>query len=143
MLLLSTTHPPPEKGVMPQKEIHGNAWSITSPAAKVGWETMYLLSVSSHKVQTNPRPGLCLPHHPQHLALNRKYKDYESPFYGLNDEIPILLTLLLGLQHALTMVGSIASQPLAIAGGAFNFDATITQYLVSAAFITTGIATAL
>jgi uracil-xanthine permease len=41
------------------------------------------------------------------------------------------------------MIGSIVSPPLAIAGGAFNFDATITQYLVSAAFITTGIATAL
>jgi xanthine/uracil permease len=41
------------------------------------------------------------------------------------------------------MIGSIVSPPLAIAGGAFNFDAEITQYLVSAAFITTGIATAL
>jgi xanthine/uracil permease len=37
------------------------------------------------------------------------------------------------------MIGSIVSPPLAIAGGAFNFDAEITQYLVSAAFITTGI----
>ncbi|KAL2068493.1 hypothetical protein VTL71DRAFT_14830 [Oculimacula yallundae] len=80
---------------------------------------------------------------PKIWPLNRKYKDYEAPFYGLNDEIPILLTLLLGLQHALTMIGSIVSPPLAIAGGAFNFDPTITQYLVSAAFITTGIATAM
>jgi xanthine/uracil permease len=80
---------------------------------------------------------------PNIWPLNRKYKDYEAPFYGLNDEIPILLTLLLGLQHALTMIGSIVSPPLAIAGGAFYFDAAITQYLVSAAFITTGIATAL
>ncbi|KAH6683972.1 putative purine permease [Halenospora varia] len=80
---------------------------------------------------------------PNIWPLNRKYKDYEAPFYGLNDEIPILLTILLGLQHALTMIGSIVSPPLAIAGGAFNFDAEITQYLVSAAFITTGIATAL
>lgn len=80
---------------------------------------------------------------PNIWPLNRKYKDYEAPFYGLNDEIPIFLTILLGLQHALTMIGSIVSPPLAIAGGAFNFDAEITQYLVSAAFITTGIATAL
>ena len=80
---------------------------------------------------------------PNIWPLNRKYKDYVAPFYGLNDEIPILLTLLLGLQHALTMIGSIVSPPLAIAGGAFNFDPSITQYLVSAAFITTGIATAL
>lgn len=41
------------------------------------------------------------------------------------------------------MIGSIVSPPLAIAGGAFNFDSTMTEYLVSTAFITTGIATAL
>jgi len=80
---------------------------------------------------------------PNIWALSTKYKDYEAPFYGLNDEIPILLTIILGLQHALTMIDSIISPPLAIVGGAFNFDAQITQYLVSAAFITTGIATAL
>jgi len=41
------------------------------------------------------------------------------------------------------MIGSIVSPPLAIAGGAFYFNSEITQYLVSAAFICTGIATAL
>jgi xanthine/uracil permease len=41
------------------------------------------------------------------------------------------------------MIGSIVSPPLAIAAGAFNFDTQITQYMVSTAFITTGIATAL
>lgn len=41
------------------------------------------------------------------------------------------------------MVGSIVSPPLAIAGGAFYLDSSTTQYMVSAAFITAGIATAL
>jgi uracil-xanthine permease len=59
----------------------------------------------------------------------------------LNDKVPILLTLILGLQHALTLIGSVVSPPLAIAS-AFNFDTTLTEYLVSTAFITTGIATA-
>ena len=80
---------------------------------------------------------------PNIWPLNKKYKDYEAPFYGLNDRVPLFLTLLLGLQHALTMIGSIVSPPLAIAGGAFNFDSAMTEYLVSTAFITTGIATAL
>jgi len=75
--------------------------------------------------------------------LNKKYKDYEAPFYGLNDRVPVLLTLLLGLQHALCMIGSIVSPPLAIASGAFSFDPAMTEYLVSTAFITTGFATAL
>lgn len=74
--------------------------------------------------------------------MNKKYKNYEAPFYGLNDEVPILLTIVLGLQHALTMIGSIVSPVLAIAGGAFYLDTATTEYLVSASFITTGIATA-
>ena len=80
---------------------------------------------------------------PNIWPLNRKYKNYQAPFYGLNDRVPVLLTLLLGLQHALTMIGSIVSPPLAIASGAFKFDPSMTTYLVSTAFITTGIATAL
>ncbi|OAL55653.1 purine permease [Pyrenochaeta sp. DS3sAY3a] len=80
---------------------------------------------------------------PNIWPLNKKYKDYTAPFYGLNDRVPVFLTLLLGLQHALTMIGSIVSPPLAIASGAFNFDPAMTTYLVSTAFITTGIATAL
>lgn len=80
---------------------------------------------------------------PNIWPLNRKYKDYKAPFYGLNDEVPIVLTVILGLQHALSMIGSIVSPPLAIAGGAFYMNSAQTQYLVSAAFICTGIATAL
>lgn len=80
---------------------------------------------------------------PNIWPLNRRYKNYQRPFYGLDDEVPLLLTLILGLQHALSMVGSIVSPPLAIAGGAFNFDSQTTSYLVSASFITTGVATAL
>ncbi|KAK8017484.1 purine permease [Apiospora rasikravindrae] len=80
---------------------------------------------------------------PNIWPLNQKYKHHKTPFYGLNDEVPILLTIILGLQHALCMIGSIVSPPLAIAGGAFYLDSATTQYLVSAAFITTGIATAL
>ncbi|KAK9417004.1 hypothetical protein SUNI508_09243 [Seiridium unicorne] len=80
---------------------------------------------------------------PNIWPLNKKYKGYKAPFYGLNDEVPILLTIVLGLQHALCMIGSIVSPPLAIAGGAFYFDSATMQYLVSAAFITTGLATAL
>lgn len=80
---------------------------------------------------------------PNIWPLNAKYKDFSTPFYGLNDHVPILLTIILGLQHALTLVGSVVSPPLAIAGGAFYLNSEQTQYLVSAAFITTGIATAL
>ncbi|KAF1925360.1 purine permease [Didymella exigua CBS 183.55] len=80
---------------------------------------------------------------PNIWPLNRRYKDYKTPFYGLHDRVPLLLTLLLGLQHALCMIGSIVSPPLAIASGAFHFESEMTEYLVSTAFIITGLATAL
>lgn len=41
------------------------------------------------------------------------------------------------------MIGSVVSPPLAVAGGAFYLGTEQSQYLVSAAFITTGIGTAL
>jgi uracil-xanthine permease len=75
--------------------------------------------------------------------FNRKYKDKAIPFYGLHDRVPIFLTIVLGLQHALTMIGSIVSPPLAIASGAFNLEPAQVSYLVAASFITTGIATAI
>jgi NCS2 family nucleobase:cation symporter-2 len=37
--------------------------------------------------------------------FNRKFKGRKQPFYGIDDRIPLLLTVLLGLQHALAMVG--------------------------------------
>lgn len=80
---------------------------------------------------------------PNVWPLNRRYKGYAAPFYGINDEVPILLTIILGLQHALAMMGSIVSPILALAGGAFYLDTATTQYLVSASFITTGVATAM
>lgn len=41
------------------------------------------------------------------------------------------------------MIGSVVSPSLAIAGGVFYFDPEVTEYLVSASFIVTGVATAL
>ncbi|KAI9732899.1 MAG: hypothetical protein M1834_003839 [Cirrosporium novae-zelandiae] len=80
---------------------------------------------------------------PNIWPLHKKYTNHTPPFYGLNDPTPILLTLLLGLQHALTMIGSVVSPPLALAGGGgFNLSPATTSYLVSAAFVTTGLATA-
>ena len=80
---------------------------------------------------------------PNIWPINKKYKDFEAPFYGRNDQVPILLTIILGLQHALSLIGSVVSPPLAVASGAFYLDAEQTQYLVSASFITAGIATAI
>ena len=77
---------------------------------------------------------------PNIWPINRKDKAFEAPFYGRKGEVPFPLTIILGLQHALSSMGSAVPPPLAVASGAFYLDAEQTQYLVSASFITAGIA---
>ena len=52
--------------------------------------------------------------------------------------MPVVLALLLGFQHALAMLAGIITPPIIIASSA-NFDAEITQYLVSTSLIVCGI----
>jgi uric acid-xanthine permease len=60
------------------------------------------------------------------------------PFFGLNDPMPILLALLLGLQHALAMLGGIVAPPIIMAG-AINLSTELTQYMVSTSLIVCGL----
>lgn len=80
---------------------------------------------------------------PNIWPLNKRYKDHVPPFFYPDDKIPLLLILILGIQHALTMISGIVTPVLAISRGAFYFDTETTEYLVSAAFITSGIGTLL
>lgn len=61
-----------------------------------------------------------------------------QPFFGLDSDMPLLLGFLLGFQHALAMLAGVVSPPLIIAGIA-NLDTHLTEYLVSASLITSGI----
>lgn len=63
-----------------------------------------------------------------------------SPFFGLNDRMPVLLGLLLGLQHALAMLAGIITPPLILSGpSGANLEIHQQQYLVSTALIISGI----
>lgn len=63
-----------------------------------------------------------------------------SPFFGLNDRMPVFLALLLGFQHALAMLAGIITPPIILAGSAgVNLSAGTQQYLVSTALIVSGI----
>lgn len=63
-----------------------------------------------------------------------------APFFGLDDSIPVFLTLLLGLQHALSMLDGIITPPLIIAGeSGASLGVDDTQYLVSTALIVSSI----
>lgn len=63
-----------------------------------------------------------------------------APFFGLNDKMPILLALLLGFQHALSMLAGIITPPIILAGnGGVNLPPKTQQYLVSTSLIICGI----
>ncbi|KAJ3341151.1 hypothetical protein HDU93_005560 [Gonapodya sp. JEL0774] len=68
----------------------------------------------------------------------------EPPFYGVNDKIPIFMAAVLGLQHALAMLGGLITPPIVLSGagdGHLNLDASYKNYLISAALITCGLLT--
>jgi uric acid-xanthine permease len=64
-----------------------------------------------------------------------------APFFGLNDKMPLMLALLLGFQHALSMLAGIITPPIILgtSGGGANFSTEIQQYLVSTSLIVSGI----
>ncbi|KAI8964674.1 Xanthine/uracil permease [Daldinia sp. FL1419] len=63
-----------------------------------------------------------------------------SPFFGLNDKMPVVLAFVLGLQHALAMLAGIITPPILMSGSTgVNFSIDMQQYLVSTALIVSGI----
>ena len=61
-----------------------------------------------------------------------------APFFGLNDSMPVFLALLLGFQHALSMLAGIITPPIILASAA-NLSTELSQYLVSTSLIVCGI----
>lgn len=61
-----------------------------------------------------------------------------APFFGLNDRMPVFLALLLGFQHALSMLAGVISPPIILAGAA-NLTGELQSYLVSTSLIVCGI----
>ncbi|KAI5371182.1 putative nucleobase cation symporter 2 family [Septoria linicola] len=118
---------------------------VSEPSSAKGWKQVW--AEVKHTFIT--RDGLIGDYDYAYLftpniwPLNKKYKDHIPPFFYPDDKIPLLLILILGIQHALTMISGIVTPILAVARGAFYLDTRTTEYLVSAGFITSGIATLL
>jgi uric acid-xanthine permease len=69
-----------------------------------------------------------------------KKSDQTSPFFGLNDSMPLLLALLLGFQHALAMLAGVITPPIILGGsGGANLTVDYQQYLVSTGLIVSGL----
>lgn len=65
-----------------------------------------------------------------------------APFFALNSSMPVILAMLLGFQHALSMLAGIISPPIILAGSA-NLVQEQQQYLVSTSLIVCGILSAI
>lgn len=72
------------------------------------------------------------------LPFMKKQKQ-PPPFFGLNHRMPVVLALLLGLQHALAMLAGVITPPLLMSGtSGVNLPTDMQQYLVSTALIVSG-----
>ncbi|KFH40714.1 Uric acid-xanthine permease-like protein [Hapsidospora chrysogenum ATCC 11550] len=75
--------------------------------------------------------------------IRRKGARTSSPFFGLHDRMPVVLTALLGFQHALAMLAGVITPPILLSGaGGANLSPEQQQYLVSTALIVSGILSA-
>jgi hypothetical protein len=67
-------------------------------------------------------------------------KNFTPPFFGLNDNMPWFLAILLGFQHTLAMLAGVITPALILSGqGGVNLDTETQQYLVSTSLIVCGI----
>lgn len=74
------------------------------------------------------------------IPFTNRSRQSAAPFFGIDDKIPVLLAMLLGLQHSLAMLAGVISPPILLGGSSgANFGADDYQYLVSTALITSGL----
>lgn len=69
-----------------------------------------------------------------------RWKSQPPQFFSLHSRPPLLLTILLGLQHAMAMMGGLISPPMMFASTA-NLTSKDKEYLISAALLGAGILT--
>lgn len=66
-----------------------------------------------------------------------KVKTSPPPFYALDDDLPLILAISSGLQHALAMLAGLITPPIIFAS-ALNLDVSTSAYMISASLIGCG-----
>src|SRR6266404_973689 len=80
---------------------------------------------------------LCTPTLPFTLPGRQPERSRTPPFYSLDADLPILLAITTGLQHALAMLAGLITPPIIFAS-ALNLDAATSAYMISASLIGCG-----
>mmetsp|Transcript_7484 Transcript_7484/g.15379 ORF Transcript_7484/g.15379 Transcript_7484/m.15379 type:complete len:629 (-) Transcript_7484:284-2170(-) len=84
--------------------------------------------------------ALCMPTLP--YCGSRSKPAPPTTFYPLDEPLPLLLSLLMGLQHAFAMVGGLITPPYVVFRFTIDFaNVELQQYAISAALITSGLCT--
>ncbi|KAG9067409.1 hypothetical protein KI688_012192 [Linnemannia hyalina] len=81
---------------------------------------------------------LCMPTIP---CLGKK-SNRQPPFFGLKTKLPVLLSIVMGFQHALAMIAGVVTPVLIMSGpgtGNMNLDMPTRSYMLSASLISSGI----
>lgn len=78
---------------------------------------------------------LCMPTLP--FTIGGKRKRTMPPFYALESDLPLLLALACGLQHALAMLAGLITPPIIFAS-ALSLDNETSAYMISASLIGCG-----
>ena len=78
---------------------------------------------------------LCTPTLP--FAVGGRRRKTMPPFYALDSDLPLLLALACGLQHALAMLAGLITPPIIFAS-ALSLDAETSAYMISASLIGAG-----
>lgn len=107
-----------------------------SPAANPNPRSVF--GIVRHKVTTKhgwlgdyDYRWLCLPSLP---TARRK----QPPFYSIDDELPLVLAMTSGLQHALAMLAGLITPPIIFASS-LMLDPATSSYMISASLIGSGI----
>jgi uracil-xanthine permease len=66
-----------------------------------------------------------------------------TPFYGLNDDLPILLALVCGFQHSLAMLAGVITPPTIFASSLGLSGTPYANYMVASSLIASGICSAI
>jgi len=66
-----------------------------------------------------------------------KRKSSDPPFYALDDELPLVLAISSGLQHALAMLAGLITPPIIFAS-TLNLPPDVSAYMISASLIGCG-----
>ncbi|KAL7414494.1 xanthine uracil permease [Mrakia frigida] len=80
---------------------------------------------------------LCMPQMPYHFGKGPQTPRKPPPFYALDADLPILLAIVAGFQHALAMLGGLITPPIIFAN-ALSLDAATQSYMISASLIASG-----